>query len=294
MSKSVKDRKGLSFREAEGLLSPPGALKWGELDYDLRIDLWDNIYVFLHNGLSPPYSLRFYPDIEATLIHIFRRVFRHALDEATRMAQLPDTATRIVKEAILNADYGVCLEVVQELLRRRADDEPLCRAIGKVFEQPRSPYLLVYDPPTFVPRGLVGEGQVVATALTEIEASGATGAKSHLLLATDALNKRDWRGAVRESIHAVESAAKKLTGKSNATLSDALTLLASNKPIHPALRDAMKKLYAYSSDENGIRHALLEGDNDNVGPDEAIFMYVSCAAFVSFMLRKSGAAEIAE
>ncbi len=78
------------------------------------------------------------------------------------------------------------------------------------------------------------------------------------------------------------------------TLSDALTLLALKNPIHPALRDAIKKLYAYSSDEKGIRHALLEGGNDNVGPDEAIFMYVSCATFISFMLRKSGATDIAD
>jgi hypothetical protein len=53
----------------------------------------------------------------------------------------------------------------------------------------------------------------------------------------------------------------------------------------------MRKLYAYSSDEDGIRHALLDKENSNVGLDEAIFMYVACAAFISYMLRKSGDVE---
>ncbi len=216
MSKSIDERKSLTFRAAEDLLEPPALLEPGDLDDHLRKDLWDNVYLFLDSGRVRAIKPAFHSDIEATVVHLFRRVFDDPLDDALRKARDPDYVLKTFKYTVLSNDYGVCLELIQELLRRRADDVPLCRAIKAVFDQSRSPYLLVDDPPTLVPRGLMGEGQGVAMALNEIGASTASGAKSHLLLATDAINNSDWRGAVRESIHAVESAAKRLTGKPNA------------------------------------------------------------------------------
>lgn len=44
------------------------------------------------------------------------------------------------------------------------------------------------------------------------------------------------------------------------------------------------KLYGYASDEDGIRHPIL--DSTNVGFAEAKFMLVSCSAFVNFILEK--------
>ncbi len=50
--------------------------------------------------------------------------------------------------------------------------------------------------------------------------------------------------------------------------------------LHPALKAAFSQLYGYTSDEEGIRHALL--DESRVGFPEAKFMLVACSAFVSF------------
>ncbi|WGS63939.1 hypothetical protein [Marinitoga aeolica] len=48
----------------------------------------------------------------------------------------------------------------------------------------------------------------------------------------------------------------------------------------------MKKLYGYTSDEKGIRHALLEGESTNISFDEAKFMLVSCSAYVNYLIEK--------
>ncbi len=40
------------------------------------------------------------------------------------------------------------------------------------------------------------------------------------------------------------------------------------------------KLYGYSSDEDGIRHAILE--EKEIGFDEAKFMLVACSGFVNY------------
>jgi hypothetical protein len=59
--------------------------------------------------------------------------------------------------------------------------------------------------------------------------------------------------------------------------------------VHKALADSFDKLYAYTSDEKGIRHALVFGDNEKVGLDEAVFFLSACTAFVGFLSRKKDA-----
>ncbi len=77
-------------------------------------------------------------------------------------------------------------------------------------------------------------------------------------------------------------------------LPDALKLLEKENGLHPALKEGFIRLYGYTSDEKGIRHALLESDNKDVGVDEALFMFSACAAFVSFLARKFPERDVAE
>ena len=95
----------------------------------------------------------------------------------------------------------------------------------------------------------------------------------------------DWAGSVRESVHAVESAARQLDPNAS-SLAPALRSLEKRGALHPALKQALGKLYGYSSDEQGIRHALLDQEQASVGMDEAVFMLGACASFASYLWRK--------
>ena len=55
---------------------------------------------------------------------------------------------------------------------------------------------------------------------------------------------------------------------------------------HPALHQGLEKLYGYTSDEQGVRHSLLDQGQSNVGQDEAVFMLGACASFASYLWRK--------
>ena len=55
--------------------------------------------------------------------------------------------------------------------------------------------------------------------------------------------------------------------------------------IHPAFLAALDKLYAYASDEQGVRHAAVD-DQEHVGREEAQFMLGVCAASCSYLLGK--------
>ena len=96
----------------------------------------------------------------------------------------------------------------------------------------------------------------------------------------------DYRNSIKESISAVEATVKIIAGEKAGGLSDALKILDEQVPMHGALREGLLKLYGYTSDAGGIRHALLE--EETIGFDEAKFMLVTCSAFVNYLIPKAG------
>jgi hypothetical protein len=94
--------------------------------------------------------------------------------------------------------------------------------------------------------------------------------------------------SLRESIHSVESTARVL--EPSGSLSGALARLEKKANIHGALKQGFNSLYGYSSDEQGVRHALLDAGDANVDEADALFMFGACAAFVSYLINKARAA----
>ena len=114
---------------------------------------------------------------------------------------------------------------------------------------------------------------------------------SHALKLLSDKVKPDYRNSIKESISAVESVAKIISGKTKATLGSALSVLKSKITLHPALEEGFSKIYGYTSDSNGIRHASI--DEPNCDFDDAKYMLVSCSAFVNYLISKSQKAGIA-
>ena len=115
------------------------------------------------------------------------------------------------------------------------------------------------------------------------------GCKSHINKALSLISKRenpDFKNSIKESILAVESICKIICKDDNATLGKALNKLESNGiKLHGALKEAFGKLYGYTSDEGGIRHA--EGMfESNVTFEDAKYFLVSCCAFVNYLIEK--------
>jgi hypothetical protein len=123
-----------------------------------------------------------------------------------------------------------------------------------------------------------------------LEASAANplrGAHEHLASSLRLLSDRgnpDYRNSVKEAISAIESAASVLTGAKKPELRDALRVLENKGRLHPALRGAFEKLYGWTSNEEGVRHALMEDSSLDFA--DALFMLVVCSAFVRYLVAK--------
>lgn len=113
--------------------------------------------------------------------------------------------------------------------------------------------------------------------------------KSHLKQATRLLSDRnnpDYRNSMKESISAVESLCKKVTGDSKATLGQAIDALDEHIEIDGGMKRAFKAMYGYTSNSDGIRHALK--DKTTVTSSDAKYMLVTCSAFVNWVTEKIG------
>ena len=118
---------------------------------------------------------------------------------------------------------------------------------------------------------------------------------SHLEKALEHLSDKkspDFPNSVKESISAVEAMCSLIVDDKSATLGDALSIIQRRSKIelHKSLRNAFDKLYSYTSDAEGIRHALL--DESNLSFEDAKFMLVSCSAFINYLKVKASKAGI--
>jgi hypothetical protein len=95
----------------------------------------------------------------------------------------------------------------------------------------------------------------------------------------------DYENSIKESISAVEAMCEIITGLTGkeATLGNMLKKLEDKGiEIHKVLKSAFNKLYGYTSDANGIRHAGDIGGSSSTF-EEAKFMLVTCCAFINYL-----------
>ena len=111
--------------------------------------------------------------------------------------------------------------------------------------------------------------------------------KAHLQRALELLSDRknpDYRNSIKESISAVESIAKEIAQKPKADLGAALSAIEKQGKLHRAMKSAFLSLYGYTSDADGIRHALME--EQNLTADDAKFFLLSCTSFINYLKAK--------
>ena len=161
-----------------------------------------------------------------------------------------------------------------------------------IFERESAGYRFING--SLAPISNPAEVSELNEAIQSSRNSGMLGAQKHLSQAIALLSRKpepDFRNAIKEAISAVESIANSLSGANSAGgLAVALRVLSETAEIHPALKKGFVALYGYTSDEDGIRHAILE--EKHIGYEEAKFMVVSCSAFVNFLLGKGANAKL--
>jgi hypothetical protein len=189
------------------------------------------------------------------------------------------------KKIFSAGNYSEIFEFLQWILRHRNCPRHFSVHVARGLNEGRSAYRLLDDKKTIVPIASKEEAAALTQAFSDLRSAQLDGARTHLTQSAARLTNGDCSESIRESISAVESVARMLAPSGKFT--DALAELEKSSAIHGALKRGMASIYGYTSDEQGIRHPLLEEANASVDEVDALFMLGACASFITYIISKA-------
>ena len=145
-----------------------------------------------------------------------------------------------LKAIFLTAPYNQVFDFIQVALRYSRVLPKFPDDVESVLSRCMCAYTVVEDGPRIVPIALPEQRESIQKAFQVLKTGPFEGAQSHLRQSADYINNGDLAGSVRESIHAVESVAKRLDAKAGKTLDPALDALSQKVLLHPALSYCQK------------------------------------------------------
>ena len=200
---------------------------------------------------------------------------------ASTYKNCPYELRKHLESFIQKVNIGNLFDLVEFLFRHPGCSSELKGELADAFVSARAAYRIIDA--QIVAIGTEQQGAAFEAAIAAAEANGAGAARNHLIAAGTELRDGNWPGSVRESIHAVEAIALRLA-PGTTTLGPALTKLEKEGYLHGGLKAAFSSLYGYTSDEEGVRHALVFRQEAQVDEADALFMLGACASFVSYLI----------
>lgn len=280
---SELDRTKVTFAQAEGAEPLPHQLKPKQVSQKLRAQLWAAIHGSLQTYVSPIETAMHEP--WPTVLSDYHVEIEHGFIDDAENDEF--AIFEYCKNIISKGDYIKIFGFIQFVIRHPKCPPGLRERITRALEVGGAAYRIVGD--TVMPLASEAEIQTAEHAFAAVSTGGYAGAQAHLRTAAEELTAGHYADSIRESIHAVEAVARTLD-PSATTLDPALKRLEREHNVHPALRAGFGKLYGFTSDAQGIRHALLDGPTAAVDEADALYMFGACAAFVSYLIAKATAA----
>ncbi|WP_369978049.1 AbiJ-NTD4 domain-containing protein [Xanthomonas bundabergensis] len=275
----------MSFSERMGLKPVKSLIQTQDIDPPLRNALWDALHIVVwstfENRLDYGHVKK--SNLQLLVYQLWHRFFHVPVDHSPKYFE---DAVEFIREWYFKASWNECYDLIEFVILYAPDgiEASLQRFANRVLEEHLSGYRIIEG--CITPITAPEELESIEQALGSRQLNA--GAVRHFKAALQMLSDRaapDHRNSIKESISALESLCKELTGDSSATLGQTLKPLEDKGVIHPALRSALAKLYGYTSDSGGIRHAMLEEPSLTFADSK--FMLVACTAFANYLIEKS-------
>lgn len=283
----ICDPRKLTFSQAQGYEEIPKPLQLEDLPREARTDIWNTFYSHLAESSQEDEDFGGIYVFDPWREILYEKHLYHDHLPLDEWGSLFVDVCDQLRDELQTMPFNKVFDLIQFVLRHPECPPLFISSMKKVFFDCRLAYSIdENDPPTIIPTATREEGSVILESMKTLHTAGLGGSAAHLRKASECINENDWAGSIRESIHAVESVACQIAPGKTGTLTRALSSIEKHKPFHPSLKSAVQKLYGYASNEQGIRHALLDHEEANPGRDEALFMLGACASFASYLWRK--------
>ena len=266
---SSKDKP---FSERYGYTKPKLSQIEG-MDNDLRVGLWNAFhasFILPKSSLnSGPIFSNFY-NREDLYSFIFTDFLKNARDEYDYRQFIKE-----IKNVFMSEEWHRVFDLVVFTIEYSVhlDFSKFSKQCNYALKKENSAYRIIGK--HVAPITLELERESVETAQQIPFGS----AKSHLEKALALFSDRenpDYENSIKESISAVESIAKEITGKEKS-----LNALTQSLKLHPNLANGLNELYNWTS-KDGPRHGTSRKPL-SVNQNTARFMLVTCSAFVNYI-----------
>lgn len=256
----------MRFSERKGYKEVTNTIQIEEINTETRNLLWNIFYV---ETLE-----MFYNDVE------FMKIYWASYRKRT-LDTMPGSLIEEIKQIFI---AGIWYEIYDflEFILNFLNTPGLNQMVNNVLEKELVGYRFINNLITDIINSQ--EIEMLEDALTDEDFPNV---KAHLQRALALLGDRknpDYRNSIKESISAVESIAKEIAQKPKAELKEALKEIEKKGKLHGAMKNAFLSLYGYTSDANGIRHALME--EPNLTADDAKFFLLTCTSFINYLKAK--------
>ena len=274
------------FSQRKGIKPVKSVMQVDSMDSDLRNGLWDALTIYYWDKVKDDWiSYLKNEKINTLFKRLWHNYFKKPID--TLKDYWPDIYKE-TREYFFNFNWYGVYDFVEFIANNFSDEynkvnPKFMDFCNSVLECELSAYRFVGGKIT-----QITSKEEVSEIEEALETSKPLKAvNTHLKRALDLLADRkspDYRNSIKESISAVEAICNLITKEKKATLGQALKKIENKVSLHPALKNAFSSLYGYTSDTEGIRHALL--NEPNLSLEDAKFMLVSCSAFINYLINK--------
>lgn len=190
-----------------------------------------------------------------------------------------------------NANWNNVYDFIEIYLEFIKDDiinfNQVCLSLNKVLEKENSAYRIINN--IISPISNEYEINEVVNSLENTKYfTSLKYCNEHLsksLLYFSDREEPDYRNSIKESISAIESLMITINNNKSKVFASAIDSLNQKLNLHKSLVEGFKKLYGYTSDNGGIRHALTE-DSLKTDFDDAKYMLITCSAFINYIIAK--------
>jgi len=278
----------MRFSQRIGKTKIKTEMQVGSMDNELRIALWNAFQLFYLEKIKSNWISQSEFDMFFKILwHNFFKLPLDNLDD-----YFPKTNARL-REWFFEWEWYEVYDFIEFIAQIDCpvNNEEFRKFCNAMLERELSGYRFVDNKITEITDE--NELKEIENAIESAQTTKLTGVLKHLKSALAMLSDRknpDYRNSVKESISAVESIAQVISGNRKAELGSALKSIEDKVGLHGALKKGFLAIYGYTSDEGGIRHAML--DEPNVDFEDAKYMLVSCSAFINYLIMKATKAGI--
>lgn len=232
-------------------------------------------------------------DREQQLVYSWRDIIARTLQTHRTQCNTEQAVSAFLNK-IHNGTYYDVLDIVSRIVNEFDEPQPghfirydgtfYLKDMVDIFDSNGAAYRLNIEsyPYRFLPVTSDLQADLLKSSHTALRLNQMSGSLVHLNKANEFFINEHYADSVKESIHAIESVAQSLYKTSS--FSKSLEKMSQEGHLnHPALQKALKTLYGWASNEEGVRHSLITQSEDSITREDALLLIGICAPLAAYL-----------